>query len=64
MTTHCPNCKSETKIYIKGNKIPLVNNFKKDKKLYNTDFYYCGKCDLGFLKYFHLDQKLYKKYYL
>lgn len=64
MTTHCPNCKSEAKIYIKGNKIPLVNNFKRDKKLYNTDFYYCRKCDLGFLKYFHPDQKLYNKFYL
>ena len=64
MTAPCPNCKKKTNLTIKGNNIPLVNNFKKDQKLYNTDFYFCKKCDLGFLKYFHSDKKLYNKNYL
>ena len=60
----CPECKKISRINIKGKKIPLVNNFKQDKKLYNNDFYYCDNCDLGFLKYFHPDKKLYNKKYL
>ena len=60
----CPNCKRTTSTFIKGNNIPLVNNFKIDKKLYNSDFYFCKNCDIGFLKYFHPDKKLYNKNYL
>ncbi len=64
MTVSCPNCKKKNNLLIKGNNIPLVNNFKTDQKLYSTDFYFCKKCDLGFLKYFHSDKKLYNKNYL
>ena len=64
MTIYCPNCKKKVKLGIKGNDIPLVNNFNIDKRLYTTDFHYCKKCDLGFLKYFHDDKKLYNKNYL
>ena len=64
MMTPCRNCKKKTTLTIRGIDIPLVNNFKTDKKLYNSDFYFCKNCDLGFLKYFHPDKKLYNKNYL
>lgn len=60
---NCKICKKKiTEFHFK--KIPLVNNFIKNKLMYSNGFAYCPKCDLGFNINFIEDKILYNKKYL